>query len=286
MIAFSLWSFHVYRYGIMYLLSFLLWYGLLTLWQKRGWYRFSPRVDHLIKHDLDGLMIAILLGVMVWGRLWHVFIYDFAYFVAHPSKILAFSEWGMSFIGWIIGVVLSLWIYFRINSSLYNHKETYPLFAFLDSIIPIVPLGIFFWRFGNFLNQELYGLIVPADYWWLPHRIIDILRSLDFFYIYSHIWPELRVNTNFLSMIFEWLLLSAILWICFFRNVVTKKRNSWQLSAVFLFGYSLVRFGLEYLRQDSQSEFVGFFTKSQWFFVIFMVVAVGIFFVQKNKSRS
>lgn len=284
MIAFSVGSFHVYWYGIMYLLSFILWYVLLTVWQKKGWYRFSPTIDHIIKNDLDGVMIAILSWVMIWWRLWHVFIYDFAYFVAHPSKILAFSEWGMSFIGWIVGVVLAIMIYFRINSwsSYIRWKST--LLAFFDAILPIVPLGIFFGRFGNFLNQELYGLIVPEHAWWLPQSIVHILIHSQLFYVYGHVWPELRVNTNFLSMIFEWLLLSALLWVCFFRNVVTKKRNSWQLSAIFLFGYSLVRFGLEYLRQDSQSEFVGFFTKSQWFFVVFMMVAVVMFVVQKKKK--
>ncbi len=284
MIAFSLGSFHVYRYGIMYLMSFLLWYALLHIWQKRWRYRFSPTVDNLIKNDLDGLMIAILLGVMVWGRLGHVFIYDLAYFISHPSKILAFSEWGMSFIGGIVGVVISLAIYFSIHSSVSRSTEKGKLFALLDSILPIVPLGIFFGRFGNFLNQELYGLIVPADYWGLPTRMVNLLTSIDLFYVYDNIWSELRINTNFLSMIFEWLLLSTLLWVCFFRKVVTKKRNPWQLSAVFLFGYSLVRFFLEYLRQDSQSEFVGFFTKSQWFFVIFMVVALVMFLVQRKKK--
>jgi phosphatidylglycerol:prolipoprotein diacylglycerol transferase len=147
-----------------------------------------------------------------------------------------------------------------------------------------VPVGIFFGRFGNFLNQELYGTIVPTDFRWWPQWLVQFALDTQLFHVYDKIWSELRINTNFLSMIFEWLILAIVLRICFFRYRVSKKWNAWQLSAVFLGGYSLVRFVFEYLRQDSQAEFVWWFTKSQWFFVIFMVVSIGVFLVQWRKN--
>ena len=270
MIAFSLWWIHVYRYGIMYFVSFLIWYVLLSYGQRQWWYRWTA-ADDVIGKDLDGFILSLLIGVMIWWRLWHVFIYDRSYFVAHPLKILAFQEWGMSFIGGIIGVVVSVMIYFFYLSPVKDSKNKNFL-AIFDAMIPIVPLGIFFWRFGNFLNQELYGRVVSEAF--RGSWLWQLMEQLHLLYIYDKIGPELRFNTNVLSMIFEWGMIALILRVLFFKKVLTKKRSAWQLSMVFLGLYSGVRFMLEYVRQDSQAEFVGRFTKSQWFFVIFFVVAV------------
>jgi len=35
----------------------------------------------------------------------------------------------------------------------------------IDTIIVIVPMAIIFGRFGNYLNQELFGLVVAQDFW-------------------------------------------------------------------------------------------------------------------------
>ena len=270
MIAFSLWWIHVYRYGIMYFVSFLIWYVLLSYGQRQWWYRWTA-ADDVIGKDLDGFILSLLIGVMIWWRLWHVFIYDRSYFVAHPLKILAFQEWGMSFIGGIIGVVVSVMIYFFYLSPVKDSNNKNVL-AMFDAMIPIVPLGIFFWRFGNFLNQELYGRVVSEAF--RGSWLWQLMEQLHLLYIYDKIGPELRFNTNVLSMIFEWGMIALILRVLFFKKVLTKQRSAWQLSMVFLGLYSGVRFMLEYVRQDSQAEFVGRFTKSQWFFVIFFVVAV------------
>lgn len=60
MIAFSVGPINVYRYGIMYLLSFVLGYIILKRGQKQGWY-LNTHADLIIRDDLDGLMTAILI---------------------------------------------------------------------------------------------------------------------------------------------------------------------------------------------------------------------------------
>jgi len=52
----------------------------------------------------------------------------------------------MSFIGGIIGVVVSVMIYFFYLSPVKDSKNKNFL-AIFDAMIPIVPLGIFFGRF-------------------------------------------------------------------------------------------------------------------------------------------
>ena len=287
MIAFSLWSVHIYRYGIMYMLSFVIGYSTLIIWQQRWWYNNYPLINNLLSTKLDELTLAIMIGVMIGWRMGHVFIYDLAYFISYPIKIFAIQQWWMSFIGGIVGTILSVTVFFVIYNREVFSKSIQEFISFvlslLDSFIALVPVGIFFGRFGNFLNQELYGTIVPTNFRWWPQWVVQFALDIQLFHVYDKIWSELRINTNFLSMIFEWLLLAIVLRFCFFRRRVDKKWSAWQLSAVFLWWYSFIRFLLEYLRQDSQAEFVGAFTKSQWFFVIFMMVAMIVFVVQWKK---
>lgn len=69
-------------------------------------------------------------------------IYDLAYYLAHPLKILAFQEGGMSFIGGIIGVIVAVIIYLHYFSPLKGEKIQY--LSLFDAFIPLVPVGIFF----------------------------------------------------------------------------------------------------------------------------------------------
>jgi hypothetical protein len=72
------------------------------------------------------------------------------------------------------------------------------LFLF-DLILIFVPLGIFFGRFGNYLNQELYGIPVSE----LPQWLSQVFSTFGLVHQYSRIDEIQRVNTNFLSMLFE-----------------------------------------------------------------------------------
>lgn len=72
-------------------------------------------------------------------------------------------------------------------------------FLLFDLILLVVPIGIFFGRFGNFLNQELYGIAISQ----LPTALANTFQSLGLVHIYSQIDQIPRVNTNFLSMLLE-----------------------------------------------------------------------------------
>ena len=67
MIAFSIGSFNVYRYGLFYLASFLigygfLWYiGKLAKEQKIPFLQRYPKVIQLISENLDDLMLGVVL---------------------------------------------------------------------------------------------------------------------------------------------------------------------------------------------------------------------------------
>ena len=144
-------------------------------------------------------------------------------------------------------------------------------------------LGIFFGRFGNFLNQELYGIPLAE----LPDRLGQFFSSLGLWHYYPKVDGLLRVNTNFISMALEGILLFMIQVLVFFGMIRKKERKVWSLATNFLLFYSLIRFWLEYLRADSQLEFIGFFTKSQRFFLGFMGIALVLkWFLRREQHLS
>ena len=266
MIAFSIFWINVYRYWIFYLIGFVLAYCFLYfIWKKKYFHKF-PKLQNLLENDLETLFIILILWVLIWWRLWHVLIYDFQYFINNPVDVFKIWQWWMSFIGWI------LWVIFWVSVFVWNKRFSWKEFMILlDLLCCILPLCIVFWRLWNFLNQELYGIIFDNPFQ-RSDRTIWTLTSLWFLHVYDKIDSALRINTNLLSMIFEWILLFTALIIIFMSQIRKESRKIWKIWVNFLFWYSIVRFLLEYLRQDSQSEFIWPFSKSQRFFIIFIIV--------------
>lgn len=266
MIAFSIFGLDIYRYWIFYLMGFLLAYCFLYfIWKKEFFHKF-PKLQNLLENDLETLLIILVLWVLIWWRLGHVLIYDLQYFLNNPLNIFKVRQWWMSFIWWILWVML--WISILIRKKNFSRKE---FIILLDLLACILPLCIALWRLWNFLNQELFWITFDNPFLW-PTSTISTLRSLWFLHIYDKIDSSLRVNTNLLSIIFEWFLLFICLIIIFLKQIKQKKRKIWKISMIFLFRYSSVRFFLEYLRQDSQAEFIWPFTKSQRFFMVFIII--------------
>ena len=266
MIAFTVFWRDIYRYWIFYLIWFLLAYIFLyIIWKKNFFHKF-PKLQNLLENDLESLFIILILWVLIWWRLGHVLIYDFQYFVDNPWSIFKIWQWWMSFIGWILWVIL--WVSIFIWKKKFSRKE---FLILLDLLACILPLCIAFWRLWNFLNQELYW-IKFSNPLWRAESTVWTLISLWFLHVYDKIDTSLRINTNLLSIIFEWILLFVTLIIVFTKEINQRKRKIWKIWVIFLLRYSTIRFLFEYLRQDSQSEFIWPFTKSQRFFVIFIVI--------------
>lgn len=138
MIAFSLGGFHVYRYGIFYLVTCLL--GYRFLWRVGSTKVFAryTGLQKVLTEGLDDLIIAIIAGVIIGGRLGHVFMYDREYYSTHLSEIIKLRQGGMSFIGGMFGVIITIFALqrrYRLSRS--------ELFLLFDLILLIVPIGIF-----------------------------------------------------------------------------------------------------------------------------------------------
>lgn len=281
MIAFSIFGINVYRYGIFYLIWFVITYVFLRFLWKSKILKSSPKLKSFLENNLDDLMIALIIWVLVWGRLWEVFIYEWSYFSQNPCEIIKVWHGWMSFFGWMVWVILSLIMLFFIRNI--SRKDLLLLF---DCLVFVVPIWIILWRFGNYLNQELYWLVVPEWAWWISGWLYNFLVSTNIFHVYSRIDDLLRINTNFISILFEWIVLFVLILLVSLWQLKKKSIKIWLNSSVFLIFYSLFRFLIEYLRVDSQTQVVWGLTISQWLFLALMVVwIVMLIFVFKKKEK-
>ncbi len=224
-VLFKIGGFSLHYYGLMYLVAFGVVYALAVYRIKRE-KRFQIPVE-----EIQNLMIYMMIGVIVGGRLGYVLIYNPEYYLKHPLEIFlpfSFSNGftftgisGMSFHGGLIGVLLSIWYFTR--------KTGFNFLDIADLFSPIIPLGYTFGRIGNFINGELFGRV-----------------TTDAIGMYFPMAPGrgLRYPSQLFEAFFEGIVLFIILWNL--RKVRTPKGA---MLSFYLIGYGLFRFFIEYYRQ-------------------------------------
>lgn len=136
-------------YGLMYILGFVAAYFIIWAGVKRKGVPLS-------KDDVADLIFTVALGVIVGGRLGYILFYNLPYYLAHPGKLFAVWEGGMSFHGGLTGAILAGLYFIR------RHKLRFYQLADIGFVAG--PVGLFFGRIGNFINGELYGR--PTDVPW------------------------------------------------------------------------------------------------------------------------
>lgn len=146
-VAFSVAGFPVRWYAIAYIIAFISGYVIL---RRIG--RSKNAELPLSRKELDDLLTAVVLGVIIGGRLGYVLFYNLPYFLAHPLDILAVWHGGMSFHGGLLGVIVAAIIF---------AKKWRRALQVLDLIALVAPIGFFFGRIANFINIEIMGR--PTD---------------------------------------------------------------------------------------------------------------------------
>jgi phosphatidylglycerol---prolipoprotein diacylglyceryl transferase len=213
-IVFSLGPVAVRWYGLMYVVGFALvwWFGRL---------RIKARPDGIWQQQhLDDVMFYGILGVILGGRFGYVLFYKFSDYIHVPWKIFYVWEGGMSFHGGMLGVIVAL-VWFAKSRKQHWLDVT-------DFMAPLVPLGLAAGRLGNFINAELWGR--PTDVAWA--MIFPLVDKLP------------RHPSQLYQLALEGVLLFVILW-----WYSAKPRPRGATSALFLIGYGVFRFIVEYARE-------------------------------------
>ena len=241
-------------YSIAYIAGILAgWWYLLRLLDQPG----AP----MARRHADDLVFYATLGIILGGRLGYAIFYAPDMFL-HPVRILRLWDGGMSFHGGVIGVSIGLILFSRKNGLNWLRVHDY--------IACCVPLGLGFGRLANFVNGELWGR--PTDVAW---AIVfpgggDIARH-----------PSQLYEAGL-----EGVLLFAVLWFAFWR---TKARyDPGKLVGLFLLGYGLARFTVEFFREPD-SQFAGTLFANWGFhmgqFLCLPMIAGGLYLIATAAGR-
>lgn len=222
-IAFTLGPLKVHWYGLMYLLGFLLAFAFAR-WRVLR-YHLSWRNE-----EIGDLIFYGALGVIIGGRLGYMLFYDTHQFIVSPWSLFKLWEGGMSFHGGLLGVAVAL-LYFA-------YKYNRPFLQVTDFLAPMVPLGLAAGRVGNFINAELWGRVTT-----LP---------------WGMVFPGGGSLPRHPSQWYEFTLEGVFLWFLLWWYSATP-RPLGRVSALFLMGYAVCRFSVEFVREpDGSMGFVAF----------------------------
>ncbi|HWQ59387.1 MAG TPA: prolipoprotein diacylglyceryl transferase [Clostridia bacterium] len=144
-VAFNLFGKDIYWYGILMAVGIVLAVILAQIEEKR---KKLPR-DIVI----DLCLVVIPAGV-IGARLYYV-LFELKSYLADPIRILYIWEGGLAIYGAVIGGLLAAFIFARIRKVRF--------LALTDVIVPGLVLAQAIGRWGNFFNQEAYGLPVTTD---------------------------------------------------------------------------------------------------------------------------
>jgi phosphatidylglycerol:prolipoprotein diacylglycerol transferase len=204
-------------YGLMYLLGFTIGFFLAR------WRITHGRSGRITLALLDDMLFYIVLGIILGGRLGYVLLYKPEFYFANPLEIFKVWQGGMSFHGGFVGVITAMWVLAR--------KHGVRWIEIMDFIAPLVPPGLAAGRIGNFINGELWGRVTDAP-WGM---------------VFKNAGPLPRHPSEIYEFALEGCLLFAILWI-----YSSRPRPAWAVSAVFLIGYGVMRFTVEFFREPDE----------------------------------
>lgn len=186
----------------------------------------------------DALIWALIFGV-IGARLWHIFTPSISllnanintmYYLTHPLDIITTWNGGLGMPGAIIGGAFGLYVFAR--------RRKLSLGMLLDVAAPGIALAQGIGRWGNFVNQELYGppTNLPWGIYIRPENRIAPYQAFDRFqplFLYESI-------LNFANA-------ALLYWL--WRRYGDRLRTG-DLFFVYLVTYPLIRFMLEFLRID------------------------------------
>lgn len=256
-VAFSVGSLKVHWYGLMYMVAFLSFLYIAKFRLKKYGHSF------LTSRLIDDTLFYAALGVVIGGRLGYCLFYQPAFYLAHPLDILKTWDGGMSFHGGMLGVFVAIYFFAK--------KNGHTFFELSDFIAPIIPITLFWGRIGNFINGELWGRVTTAALPWamiypqsgnmLPRHPSEIYEALG-----------------------EGVLLAIFLWV-----YTMKPRKIGQTSGMFMIGYGVVRFVLEYFRQPdiflTNLEVKTHLSMGQWLSVPMIISGIIIYYWAVRANR-
>jgi phosphatidylglycerol:prolipoprotein diacylglycerol transferase len=260
-------------YGIHIGFLYIRYYGMIIMFAAVAAAFLGRRMLRKVGQDpeivWDGLIWLLVFGI-IGARLYHVFTpsqysgITTADYLRNPVMILTTWKGGLGMPGAIIGGILGAYLFAR--------RRKLPLPVLLDAAAPAMALAQTIGRWGNFVNQELYGQVTDLP-WCIrvrPENLLPGYEVSDCFhplFLYESIW-------NLGNMFF-------LLWLW---NRFSERLKPGDLLLVYLITYPIGRALLEFLRLDYVLKWgVNF---NQALMILVVVISGMAIFIRHRKRTS
>ena len=229
-----------------------------------GWWWLTKMLDQpgapMARRHADDFVFYLTLGIILGGRIGYVLFYD-PWMLKNPLQAFRLWDGGMSFHGGITGAFLAVWWVAKRNGL--------SVLRFCDYAICCGEFGLFLVRIANFINGELWG------------RITDVRWAIVF--PGADAGPYPRHPSQLYEAALEGIVLFAVLNTLFWFTKARYKPGL--LSGVFLLGYGMIRFGLEFVREPDVQLGILPWGLSMGQTLSAPMVVLGIYFILTGKSR-
>lgn len=252
-VAFRIFNYDVKWYSVLILLGILISYLYIN---------HESEKFNISKDFITNLVFWTVIFGIIGARLYFC-IFHWDYYGKHISEIFKVWEGGLAIHG---GIILG-----GLTIILYCKKYKASALRMLDIVVPCLLFSQALGRWGNFFNQEAYG-------------VSTTLEKLQSLHIPNFIIRGMYINGTYYTPTFFyesiWCLLGVIIILIVRKLKYT--RIGYQTS-IYLMWYSLGRFFIESYRTDSLM--LGYFKVAQIVSVILFIVGLVVFLVQFRKPK-
>ena len=260
---FSIGFLHIKTYGCCMALGFLAAWHVLSFLCRRIGRQFDP---------LGNLVISLMASGVIGSRIAYVIEHWGAEFAADPWSVLRVDQGGLMFYGGFVlsAAVFAGWCFFRREKPL----------EVSDLLCVAVPLGHAFGRIGCFFFGCCYGKQSGCA------MAVSFPRGSPAWYEQLNAERISSVAKESLPVLPTQLFEAGANLLLFIALFVLYRRFGRGTTALYLIGYAIIRFCMEYLRGDPRAA-VGPFSISQTISLVLFLAGVALLVGLVNaRSRS
>ncbi|MDI3496154.1 MAG: phosphatidylglycerol---prolipoprotein diacylglyceryl transferase [Patescibacteria group bacterium] len=228
---------------------------------------------HLNSEKIIDLSFYLIIFGLIGARLYDVLLF-FPYYLDNPLQILKIWQGGLAIHGAIIAGLIVVYFFAK--------KANLSFFKITALLVPGLALGQAIGRFGNYFNQELFGLPTNLP-WGIPIEIIN--RPLGYLN-YTYFQPTFLYESIGSFLIFIGLIIMIKKIHKNKKSDLTLKRGYVVVTVTYMILYSILRFFLEFIRLDDTLIFLNL----RWpqiisLFFIFVAIFTLIFYFHVSKKN-
>ena len=237
----------------------LRWYGLIMAGSILVGYFLARRHSWkfgISAHDIDDYAFWVIIAGLLGARIYYV-LFNLHFFSQHPAEIYQIWHGGLSIYGGLIAGI--------IFTFLYTRRKAYTFLQLADLVVLSLPLAQALGRFGNFFNQEAFG--IPTN---LPWKM----------FVAPEHRPAEFASFNYFHPTFLYEAVADVIVFLILRRLAGQTRPG-RILLAYLFSYSLFRFFIESIRIDSLFLY-GFRVDQLIAFVL--IIFSGIWFLHSKRN--